>query len=629
MTQNTFFVLKVFAYMKQEKNKISLFSDFPPVTTQDWEEKIRKDLRGADYEKMLLSRTPEGIVIKPYYREEDVKDSNFTDHLSGLLKPEKHANDWSICQEVKYLSDPELLLSDIFRALEGGAQAIHLQLDPDNLPEKELLPDLLQLITSEQAGISFHGMNSQSELISAILDWLKNQDKIDYAGISLGLDPIGDMVLQGVPDLPEDAFKSLVDSFNKIRQISPLIGLIDVNGRYLHDAGSTLTQELAYAMSMGVEYLDRLTNLGISPDEAAGRIHFNLSSGPDYFMEIAKLRAARLLWKRICDSWDIKEHGHRMFIHVTTASWNLTIYDPFVNMLRATTETMSAVLGGADSVTVVPYDRARRKSSEFADRIARNIQILLREEACFNRVIDPPAGAWYIENLTGSLAEKAWVLFQEIESTGGFIETFRTGKIQDEIHKVRKERALKLETRESSLVGANQYPDFFEVILHQIDLLNLEPDPDKNELALRPFRVADKLERIRLSTEQSGKRPKVFMLKFGAPGWMTARAMFAANFFSCAGYEILRDQPAFKDPESGVREALAKNADVVVICSSDDLYPVIAPGIYNALKDHAEVVVAGNPKESIDRLREAGIRHFIHSKSNIVETLAEFNNLLL
>lgn len=629
MAQNTFFVNLFFAYMKQQKNKHSLFAEFPPVTTREWEEKIREDLRGADYEKKLVGRTPEGIDIKPYYREEDLKDPELIARLSELLKSDKKANDWIICQEVKCQSDHEPVRSCVQKALEGGAHAIHLHLDPDNIPQKELLADILQLISSGQAGISFHGLNSQNELTPVIIEWLKSREAIDYAGISFGFDPVGDMVLSGDPDLGENAFISLTETFRKIRQISPLIGIIDVNGRYLHDAGSTLTQELACAMSMAVEYLDRLTDLGISPAEAAGSIRFNFATGPDYFMEIAKLRAARLLWERICDAWGIIEEAQNMFLHTSTVTWNLTIYDPFVNMLRATTETMSAVLGGADSVTVVPYDRPHRKSSEFADRMARNTQILLREESYFNRVIDPAAGAWYIESLTDTLAEKAWSLFREIESSGGFVETFRTGKIRNEIQKVRRERALNLETRETSLVGANQYPDFFEVISHQIDLLNVEPDPDKNKLALKPFRVADKLERIRLSTEQSGKRPKVFMLKYGAPGWMTARAMFAANFFSCAGYEILREQPAFKDPASGVREALTRNADVVVICSSDEVYPDIAPGIYTALKDKAEVVVAGYPKESIDMLREAGIRHFIHSKSNIVETLDEFNNLLL
>ena len=615
--------------MAQGINKNSLFAEFPPVTTREWEEKIRIDLRGADYEKKLVSRTPEDIDIRPYYREEDLKNPELINRLSGVLKPGEKSNDWIICQEVRCQPDHEPVRKCVQKALAGGAQAIHLHLDPINLPQKELLADILQLIASGKAGISFHGLDSRNELTPEIMEWLKSQEAGDYARISIGLDPIGDMILSGDPNLQENAFQSLTETFSKIRQISPLIGIIDVNGRYLHDAGSTLTQEVACAMSMAVEYLDLLTDQGISPAEATGCIRFNFATGPDYFMEIAKLRAARLLWERICEAWGIPEQAQSMFIHTSTVTWNLTIYDPYVNMLRATTETMSAVLGGADSVTVVPYDRAQRKSSEFADRIARNIQILLREESYFNRVVDPAAGAWYIENLTDSLSEKAWALFQEIESSGGFVETFRTGRIRDEIQKVRKERALKLETRETSLVGANQYPDFFEVILHQIDLLNVDPDPDKNELALKPFRVADKLERIRLSTEQSGKRPKVFMLKYGAPGWMTARAMFAANFFSCAGYEILREQPACKDPETGVCEALARNADVVVICSSDDVYPNIAPGIFTALKDHAEVVVAGYPKESIDMLREAGIRHFIHSKSNIVKTLEEFNNLLL
>jgi methylmalonyl-CoA mutase len=309
----------------------------------------------------------------------------------------------------------------------------------------------------------------------------------------------------------------------------------------------------------------------------------------------------------------------------------MTLYDPHVNMLRGTTEAMSSILGGADLVNVLPYDYPNGKGSIFSDRIARNVQIILREEAYFDQVADPASGSYYIESLTDSLAELSWDLFCEVESMGGFRKAFAAGWIQEKVEASRKKKTDRASSGKGRILGTNAYPNFHELNLHQ---LIASPKPEEKDTTgstlrpIQPFRLSWPFEKLRLDTERSTKRPRVLLLKYGNPVWMTARATFAGNFFASAGYEIV-DRSPFLNVEEGITFASSGDFDIVVLCSSDDVYGETAPAVQKALSGLSIVVIAGYPADNIDELKKAGLEHFIHRNSNVLQTLTSFNKALL
>ena len=306
----------------------------------------------------------------------------------------------------------------------------------------------------------------------------------------------------------------------------------------------------------------------------------------------------------------------------------MTLYDPYVNMLRATTEAMSSIIGGCDMLSVLPFDYPYGKTTEFSQRIARNVQIILREEAYFDRVSDPAAGSYYIETLTDSMGEKAWVLFSEVESKGGFSLSFESGWIQDRILESRDKKIQTTSSGKGRLLGTNAYPNFNELILDTLNEKEAKEQFEGTVTPLQPFRISSLFEEVRLETERSKKRPRVLLFKYGNPTWVTARSAFSGNFFACSGYEIL-DQPAFSSVEEGIQAAKDSGADVIVLCSSDANYVDYAPSVARAMAGKAMVVIAGNPTEAIDSFKEAGIDHFIHVRSKLLDTLKEFNSILL
>ena len=347
-------------------------------------------------------------------------------------------------------------------------------------------------------------------------------------------------------------------------------------------------------------------------------------------MEIAKFRAARFLWAKFTEAWDLEPSiAGKLVIHATTSRWNKTIYDPYVNMLRSTTESMSAVLGGADSITVEPFDKVfREKSSLYSNRIARNTQLVLKEEAYFDKVSDPAAGSYYIESLTGALIEAAWELFLQTDEKGGFYDAFKTGFVQDTIGKTASERDHYIASRRDVLLGTNKYPNSEEKVLDNIDLNVVNPGRiEAGDVLAQPliqYRGAQSFEELRLKTERfRGGAPAVFLLTYGDPAMRKARAGFASGFFGCAGFRII-DNLGFSTPAEGAKASVDSGARIVVVCSSDDEYPGIIPEIAGELKEKTILVVAGYPKESIGQLEEAGVKYFIHMKSNILEMLKQF-----
>lgn len=367
-----------------------------------------------------------------------------------------------------------------------------------------------------------------------------------------------------------------------------------VNASRFHENGANSVQELAFALAEGVQRLAAAADPGA---EAAG-MTFVFSIGSNYFFEIAKLRAARMLWAQAASAFGITDAGAlRMRIHARTALANKSIYDPYTNLLRATTEALSAVIGGCDALTVMP--------ARFAPRLARNVQLVLKEESHLDGVADPAGGSYYVEALTDALAREAWALFQQVEQMGGFPAAQEL--IDETLAAGRAAREKALATRRRTLVGVNNYPDLGGRALGEA-----------TDLAHAGWRMARAFEEIRLRTERhaadSGRTPRVLLLKRGDVKMRMARATFCQNFFGCAGFEIV--ESADLDPA----------ADLVVLCSSDGEYLDLAREVVALTA--APVVVAGNPKEQIEELKAAGVAGFVHILSNQVDTLTEWQDKL-
>ena len=354
-------------------------------------------------------------------------------------------------------------------------------------------------------------------------------------------------------------------------------------------------------------------------------------------MEIAKFRAARMLWAQIVKQYEPKcDCACKMNVHATTSEFNQTIFDAYVNLLRSQTESMSAALAGVDSITVTPFDKQYKNPDEFSERLARNQQLLLKEESHLDKIVDPAGGSYYVETLTMSIANEAWKLFLATEEQGGFYAALKAGEVQKAVNESSDKRHTDVARRKESLLGTNQFPNFNEIANDKIECEggkcccghnnDAEAETDAVE-ALKNTRAASEFEALRLETERSGKRPKVFMLTIGNLAMRLARSQFSANFFACAGYQII-DNLGFETVEAGVEAAMEKQADVVVLCSSDDEYATLAPEAFKALAGRAEFVVAGAPACS-DDLKAVGITEFVNVRSNVLETLKAFNAKLL
>lgn len=603
-----------------------LFTDFPDITTTEWEEKIKADLKGTEYQKKLIWKTDEGIDVKPYYRKEDLEPLNYLENFANLRSSGSAPNGWTICQDVFPGKNLQAANKQIKSALKGGAQSIRIQLKDSPLPSLEMLGTLLEGVPLGETELLFQGYLGADILYDQLCELAKASgvDPCNLKG-SLGADPMGKMAVEGIPIASLENIGKLVI---KVRETSPEMRIIDINGALIQNSGSTLVEELGFSMAMINEYMALLTAQGIDPLNVQASLQLSLSVGSNYFMEIAKLRASRILLGKIGEAYGINPSDGKIRIHSTSSEWNLTLFDPYVNMLRGTTEAMSSILGGADLVSVLPFDYPYGKVTEFSSSIARNVQIILREEAYFDRVTDPASGSYYIENLTDSIGEKSWELFREVESKGGFRKAFESGWIQEQVAASRKKKIERTASGRGKILGTNAFPDFNEMILEN---LNTSVNVEYKSLPLKPlipFRLSSIFEEVRIETERSNNRPKVLLFKYGNPAWMTARAAFSGNFFACAGYEIL-DPPAYASVETGIQAAKDENADIVVLCSSDDAYAELVPAVHNALKDRTAVVVAGYPADSVEKLRKAGIEHFIHIKSNHLEILKKFNSKLL
>lgn len=613
-------------------SKEKLFSEFKAPTTQEWLDKIQVDLKGADFDKRLVWRTNEGFNVQPFYRREDVLKLKTPDSLPGefpfVRGNKKKDNSWFIRQNI-IVDDPKQANAKALDILNKGIDSLGFRV-PGNQVSPELVEILLKDILVDIVEVNFSTCQCHTvELAQYLVDYFNklgvDKQKV-YASVSF--DPIEKIISKG-----KDATTliSLLPQLTEITKDYPNFRCIAVNSVALNNAGAYIVQELGYALAWGNEYLQQMVDAGVPIDMAASKIKFNMGVSENYFMELSKFRAARLLWAQIVKQYEPQDdESCKMCVNAITSRYNQTLFDSYVNLLRSQTEAMSAALAGVHSMVVTPFDVPYEKPTDFSERIARNQQLLIKEESHFDKVVDPGAGSYYIEHLTNSLAAEGWKMFLKIEDEGGFLEAVKVGTVQDDINATNIKRHGDAAKRKEFLLGTNQFPNFTEKsegkrAIEKNCCCGHQEEKSTPFKKIESTRLAADFEDLRIHTEET-RVPVAFMLTIGNLAMRQARAQFSCNFLATAGYKVI-DNLGFATIEEGVDAALNANADVVVICSSDDEYAEYAIPAFKYLDGRAMFVVAGAPA-CMEDLKSAGIENFIHVRCNVLETMKEYNKKL-
>lgn len=591
------------------ENKLNLLSEFPPSATEAWMQVVTNDLKGKDFEKTLVKRTEEGIPVKPFHRQEDLPSTAalLSDARRGWDKAD---NRWKVRQVIDNRRSFDQARQSVQAAVRGGVDELEIDGVPDT---PSSLKQLLEGVDLASIGL--------------VMDCCKAMSLVDAAfpgqPIRFGLsnDPLLKFLRTGQCPWKERIGERLAWAKTRPGTVTS----VTVEAQQYLLAGSSASKQLAYALAELAQMSDAMS----SPADF-GYVEVRLGVGPSYLVEIAKIRAFRVLLDRLLGAFGVE--GVRPLIHAVTTDANLTVYDPHVNMLRVTTEAMSAVLAGCDSLTVSPYDVRFQSPSEFSLRIARNVQHLLREESYLDKVVDPVGGSYTVESLTESLAHEAWRQFQAIEAEGGLLAAFHSGTIPNQIAADREAKRKAVTSRRTSLVGTSAYPSLKE--RHLAEDRPLPPIESNPQDPLNPFFLGEPFENLRLGVEvhvsRGGKEPVVALVQSGDLTMRKARAGFASAFYGCGGYGV-HELPATDDMQEAARLAAECQADLVVLCSSDPEYVQLAKPLKDEMTDaglKAKLVVAGQPADSIEQLKADGVDDFVHLRLNVVDTLAALNSEL-
>ena len=438
----------------------SLFAEFDPVSHQQWLAAVDASLRGASIES-LIKNSYEGIPVHPLTSVKDIAGVAHVESLPGQFPFARGAHaagyaaaPWLIAGEID-IDDPAEFNSELKRALDKGQTAIalgpHIRFET-----ADALASAFADIDLPNLPILYAGEDRAPATYQLIKNHVGAARAAALQGC-LGCDPLHALARRGV--ISSDAFEHMAAYVCEVNEASPALGAIAVSSEIYHSAGANAVQELACAAATAVEYLRRLSASGLNVALGADKLHFFLSIGEDFFMEIAKFRAIRLIWAQILRAFELNESPGRIRVHARAGERNKARRDPHVNMLRATSEALAAAIAGIDSLTLAPFDAPLRKSDAFSRRIARNLQLILGEELGLTRLIDPAGGAWHIERMTDQLARAAWRQFQAIEARGGMTASLQAGHIQREIESVARQRLRDVENGDSILVGSNRYAD--------------------------------------------------------------------------------------------------------------------------------------------------------------------------
>jgi methylmalonyl-CoA mutase len=468
-----------------QPNAGKLLTEFSKVGFEEWRALVQSELKDAPFDKKMFSTTPEGIKLQPIYRQESVAGlahvnsyPGFAPFVRGARSSGYVQQTWSISQEIAYSNAREFNHA-ARNSIGRGLTALNMVLDqatrdghdPDwALPEQvgfgglsvATLDDLdraLEGIDLESTSLFIRSGASAMPFAALLVALARRRKKTPTALKGcVEMDPLGVLAHQGkLPQSVEGAYREMVALTRWAVEHAPRLQTVCVHSRAWHESGANAVQELAFTLATGVEYLRAANQRDLGIDQVAPRMRFAITVGTGFFMEIAKLRALRMLWSRAISAIGGNDASKRLALHVRTSHWNKTVHDPYNNVLRSTVEAFAGVLGTCDSMQVGAFDEVVRRPDDFSQRLARNTQLVLQKECHLNHVIDPAGGSWYVETLTAELAQRAWALFQEVEKLGGMEAAIRAGFPQKAVADTASEKIKAVNRRRDSIVGLNQY----------------------------------------------------------------------------------------------------------------------------------------------------------------------------
>ena len=588
------------------------------ATYDNWRSVVKQELNGVPMEERLVTQTSEEIDVLPLYRREDAGDlfhagaPGEPPYLRGTRHPDGNSLRW-----------------------EARTGPNEYEFSP--------LPALALALGSAKRGAPVHA----------------------------AADPLGWLLGRGsLPMTMACCFDDLAEGIKEAGTAGLPVRTVGIGAQIWHESGANSVQELAFALATGAEYWRQLLDRGIAPTQVAVRTQIEFAVGVDFFMEIAKLRAARVLWCRMTRAFGAGDETQKAFVVARTATWDKTRFDPHSNLLRITTEAFSAVVGGADAIDIRPFDEVSGDPTELGLRLSRNLHDLLAEEFDLEHQVDPAGGAWYVEVLTDQLARRAWALFQEIEREGGMAKAVLAGHPQGLVAKTAADKQALIDSRRRPILGTTVQPNLREVpgpaattaaaaatkrksvpkpiktfsaliaaAAKRTTLPTLriawtqKRDSGPAAAALKPFRAAEGFEAVRQAGDdflsRTGMRARVFLAKMGPAEQHKPRADFSSGFFAAGGFE-LDGRESFATAEAAADAAVASGAVAAVLCSTDETYPELAPVFarrIKAAKPALAVILAGPPGEREADYRAAGFDDFIHIRSNVRTTLLQLQRV--
>lgn len=704
--------------MENNKNQQKLLDEFSTPDFDKWLELVDSQLKGVPFEKKLVTKTFEDIPIQPIYLKKDAKDISAPGqfpYTRGTKASGAVVTNWEVSQRLNYAS-PKQFNEAITSDIASGITAINLVLDQAgksgldpavstkdkigkgglSISFKEDVAEALNQIDSSELIFQIDAGIAALPFTSLLLAYFKQQGvNIEILRGNITFDPLSVLAVEGELDFSlEKIYDQMAGLTKWATKNTPKLKTIGIDARPYLEGGGSAVQELAFAIATAVEYLKEMQNRGLGIDDVAANISFVFATGSDFFMEIAKLRALRSLWANIIEAFGGESASQKATIYACSAKYNKTIHDPYVNMLRNTTEAFSSILGGCDVLSVEPFDDIQGEPDAFSRRIARNTQLVLKEECSGDRVIDPVGGSWYVEKLTEQLANSAWKQFQDIEKTGGMFASLKTGFPQNAIAETHQKRSQKVAQLRSVAVGTNKYANLDESTVNPIlpdyeqlansrreqlerskghrseiteltelkhtnqavyedattvinksiqaaskgatlgELIDVLGRENGDKVSIRPIEIQRGMEAYETLREnanryktQNGELPKAFLANMGPLKQHKARADFSTGFLEPGGFQVVNSS-GFDDVTGAVKATIDSGARIVVLCSTDDTYPELVPEFTQSLKamnPEITIVIAGYPKDYIERFKDKGVDEFIHLKANNLELLKKFH----
>lgn len=607
---------------------------FPQFQLNEWRQKAVASLKGKAIEAYEKT-TYENIKLKPLYTREDEREIS---QFPGLVDFRRGADplgylihNWKVAQRIP-CKTPEELKEKLMSALSNGQTAISFEPFAKLFASEELMPELLQEVYAKYP-FAVDAKGYFSEMIASLERTAGSAENLEKITGYVASDPLASFVTEGSMPADTDAFfAAWAETIQRAKKSLPNLRTVLVNAAVYHNGGANAIQELGASLATGVFYIQQLLDNGFGLEEAFAQPVFNFAMGANFFMEIAKLRAARIVWNKVGEVYGVAEKYRRIQIAAETSSFTKTIYDPYVNILRSGNEAFAAVLGGIQYLHVGAFDEVTGSSS-FSERIARNSQLILQNEAHLQTTADPAGGSWYVEALTQELAEKAWVLFQTIEANGGILAVLKSNWLQEQISEVLEQRRQDVFTRKKSIVGTNVYANLNETVPeNEAEVLCQATAGQYEEIKIQPIlpvRLAQGYESLRKRAsalkQKSGMEPKAGLICLGSLKQHKTRLDFIKGFLAAGGIQGIASDPVLS--LETVKEFLNDSGvKHICLCGSDELYETLGLEIVKLISSefpHCVVYLAGLPeKQEQTKWLQAGVKQFIHIRSNCYETLS-------